>query len=354
MLVNVEDFHKVAAARLTQAAYDYYRGGARDELALERNRRAFSEYAIHYKVLAGVDQVDLGGSILGLPLSLPVMAAPTAFHGMADPLAELASARAVTGEGSVFILSTLSNTPIEEVVQEALGPVLFQLYVYRDRAVTLELVRRAEKAGARALVLTVDAPILATREKDVRNRFSLPKGLKLANLSGVGHDHMEQGLDDYAQRHLDPGLSWNDLEWLIEQTPLPVIAKGIVRPDDAAQAAARGVKAVVVSNHGGRQLDHAPATLHCVAEIRRALPDDVEVWMDGGVRRGADVVLACCLGARAVLIGRPILWGLAAAGEAGVRQVMQTFRQEMLEAMTLTGCSRLEQLSPGLVERLTV
>ena len=352
MLVNVNDYQEVAAARLSQAAYDYYRGGARDELALERNRRAFQEYAVHYKVLAGVEQVDLGTSVLGLPLSLPVMAAPTAFHGMADPQGELSSVRAVTEEGSVFILSTLSNTPIEQVVEQASGPVLFQLYVYKDRGITRELIQRAERAGARALVVTVDAPVLAVREKDVRNGFTLPPGLKLANLSGVGNDDLGGGLGDYVQRHLDPSLSWRDLEWLIGQTSLPVIAKGIVRPDDAAQAAAMGVRAVVVSNHGGRQLDHSPATLHCVAAVRRAVPEGVEIWMDGGVRRGADVMLACCLGARAVLVGRPILWGLAAAGQEGVRQVMQTLRQEMMEAMMLTGCSRLDQLSPSLVERL--
>lgn len=353
MLVNLHDFQQVAATRLTQAAYDYYRGGARDELALERNRRAFAQYAVHFRVLAGVEQVDLGTSVLGMPLAMPVMAAPTAFHAMADSQGELSSARAVTAEGSIFILSTLSNMPIEDVVREASGPVLFQLYVYKDRSITLELVRRAERAGARALVVTLDAPVLAIREKDVRNRFTLPAGLKLANLSGVGHDHLEPGgLSDYVQRHLDPSLSWRDLEWLVSQTSLPVVAKGIVRADDAVQAARLGVRAVVVSNHGGRQLDHSPATLHCVAAVRAALPDEVEVWMDGGVRRGADVMLACCLGARAVLVGRPILWGLAAGGEAGVRQVLETLRDELLEAMILTGCGRVDQLTSSLVEKL--
>lgn len=352
MLVNLHDFQEVAATRLTQAAYDYYRGGARDELALERNRRAFSQYAVHFRVLAGVEQVDLGTSVLGMPLSFPVMAAPTAFHAMADSHGELSSARAVTAEGSIFILSTLSNMPIEEVVGQASGPVLFQLYVYKDRGLTRELVKRAETAGARALVVTVDAPVLAIREKDVRNRFTLPAGLKLANLSGLGHDHLEEGLADYVQRHLDPSLSWRDLEWLVGQTTLPVVAKGIVRPDDAAQAASLGVRAVVVSNHGGRQLDHSPATLHCVSAVRQALPDEVEVWMDGGVRRGADVLLACCLGARAVLVGRPILWGLAAGGEGGVRQVLETLKNEMVEAMILSGCGRIDQLNSTLVEKL--
>lgn len=353
MIINVHDFEAVAAARLSQPAYDYYRGGARDEISLRRNRQAFSDYAVHYKVLAGVQDIDLSTQVLGLPVSMPILAAPTAFHGMADGGAEAASARAVTGEGSIFILSTLSNTPIEEVVHQASGPVFFQLYVYKDRGVTRELVQRAQAAGARALVVTVDAPVLAVREKDSRNRFTLPPGLSLANLTGTGKETLEGGgLDTYVQRHLDPSLSFQDLEWLIQQTDLPVVVKGLVRPDDAVQAAKIGARAVVVSNHGGRQLDHSPATLHCVARVRQALDPAVEVWMDGGVRRGADAMLARCLGARAVLVGRPLLWGLAAAGELGVRQVFQTLRAELIEAMLLTGCSRLDQLGPDLVERV--
>lgn len=352
MLVNVFDYQEVAAARLSQAAYDYYRGGARDEIGLQRNRQAYSEYALHYRVLAGVEQVDLGTSVLDMPLSFPVMAAPTAFHAMADADGEVSSARAVTDEGSAFILSTLSNQPMETVIQEASGPVMFQLYVYKDRGITRELVQRAQKAGARALVLTVDAPVLAIREKDLRNRFCLPPGLRLANLRG-GLEQMQEGLADYVQRHLDPALSWKDLEWLVQETSLPVVAKGIVRPDDAVRAAERGVRAVVVSNHGGRQLDHSPATLHCVSGVREALPESVEVWMDGGIRRGSEVLLALALGARAVLVGRPLLWGLAAGGYQGVRQVFQILRQEMHEAMVLAGCSRLDQLQADMVERLT-
>jgi len=353
MLINVHDFEGVAAHKLSQAAYDYYRGGARDEISLRRNREAYSQYAVHYKVMAGVTEVDLSTSVLGMPVSMPILAAPTAFHGMADAGAEAASARAVTAEQSIFILSTLSNTPIEEVVQAASGPVFFQLYVYKDRGVTRDLVRRAEAAGARALVVTVDAPTLAIREKDTRNRFTLPPGLVLANLTGTGKETLEGGgLDTYVQRQIDPSLSFQDLEWLVQLTKLPVVVKGLVRPDDALRAAQIGAKAVVVSNHGGRQLDHSPATLHCVSRVRQALDSQVEVWMDGGIRRGADAMLARCLGASVVLVGRPLLWGLAAHGELGVRQVFQALRAEMIEAMLLTGCSRLEQLGPELVERL--
>ena len=353
MLINVHDFEMVAARKLSQPAYDYYRGGARDEICLRRNREAYSQYAVHYKVLADVSEVDVSTSVLGLPVSMPILAAPTAFHAMADAGAEVASARAVTGEGSIFILSTLSNTPMEQVVSQASGPVLFQLYIYKDRGVTRELVQRAQAAGARALVVTVDAPVLAIREKDTHNRFTLPPGLTLANLTGTGKETLEGGgLDSYVQRQLDRALSMRDLEWLVSQTSLPVVVKGVVRPDDAVRCAQSGARAVVVSNHGGRQLDHSPATLHCVERVRQALDPRVEVWMDGGIRRGAEAMLACCLGARVVLVGRPLLWGLAAAGEQGVRQVFQTLRAELQEAMLLTGCSRLDQLSRDLVERV--
>jgi 4-hydroxymandelate oxidase len=349
-MINLADFEEAAAQRLSVSAYDYYRGGARDEIALARNRAAFADYSLAYKVLAGVGDIDLRTQVLGMPIAMPLMAAPTAFHGMAHPEGEVASARGVTAEGTAFILSTLSNQPLERVVHEATGPVMFQLYVYRDRGVTRELVERAHTAGARALVLTVDAPVLACREKDVRNRFTLPDGLRLANLTGVGNDSLAgQGLREYVYRQLDPGLSWKDLEWLVEISPLPVVVKGVVRPDDALRAAERGAQAVVVSNHGGRQLDHAPASLRCVPAIRRALPPNVEVWMDGGVRRGSEVLIACCLGASAVLVGRPILWGLACDGEAGVRQVLQTLRAELEEAMVLVGCSSVAELDRSLI-----
>ena len=354
MLINVHDFERVAAEKLSQPAYDYYRGGARDEICLRRNREAYSQYAVHYKVLAEVRDIDMSTSILGMPVSMPILAAPTAFHGMADAGAEAASARAVTGEGSIFILSTLSNTPIEDVVAQASGPVLFQLYIYKDRGVTRELVQRAQAAGAKALVLTVDSPTLAVREKDRRNQFTLPPGLTLANLTGTGKETLQGGgLDTYVQRHIDPGLSFRDLEWLAQETSLPLVVKGVVRPDDAVRCAQLGARAVVVSNHGGRQLDHSPATLHCVERVRQALDPGVEVWMDGGIRRGADAMLACCLGARVVLVGRPLLWGLAAGGEMGVRQIFQTLRAELYEAMLLAGCSRIDQLSRDLVEKVS-
>ena len=352
-MINLQDIESAAMARLTRPAFDYYFGGARDERALRRNRKAFEEYVLHYRVLAGIEQVDLSTEVLGNRVSMPIAAAPTAFHGMAHPEGEVASVRAVGAEGGLFILSTLSNRPLEEVLGAASAPVFFQLYVYKDRGVTLELVRRAEAAGAKAVVVTVDLPVHGGRERDMRNRFTLPQGLTVGNLQGCAGDTLgDGGLLSYVQAQLNPSFSWKDLAWLQAQTRLPIAVKGVVRPDDALRAADQGVRAVVVSNHGGRQLDQSPATLHCVSAIRQALPDEVEVWMDGGVRRGGDVLTALCLGANLVLIGRPVLWGLAAAGEEGVGLVFQQLRHELEEAMHLVGLERPCDAERSLVERV--
>lgn len=352
-MINLHDVETAAAARLTRPAYDYYRGGARDERALRRNCRAYEEYVLHYRVLAGIEKVDLSTRVLGHPVALPLAAAPTAFHCMAHPEGEVASARALGSLDALFILSTLSNKPMEEVVAASPAPVFFQLYVYKDRGVTRELVQRAEAAGARALVITVDLPVHGGRERDLRNRFTLPQGLTLANVQGESRSSLgDGGLVDYVGAQLDPTFSWKDLAWLQQQTRLPVVVKGVVRPDDARRAADQGVAAVVVSNHGGRQLDQSPATLHCVTPIREALPESVEVWMDGGIRRGGDVLTALCLGAQLVLVGRPLLWGLAAAGEQGVIDVFQQLRHELEEAMHLVGCANLAEIDRSLVERV--
>jgi 4-hydroxymandelate oxidase len=253
-----------------------------------------------------------------------------------------------------MILSSLSNTRVEDVCAAATGPVWFQLYVYRDRDATAALVARAEAAGASALVLTVDAPLLGRRERDVRNRFHLPPGLRVENMSAAGHGDVtepqaESGLAAYVAAKLDPGLEWRDLSWLRSVTRLPVVVKGLVRPDDARRAMDHGASAVVVSNHGGRQLDGAPATATVLAPIADAVQGRIEVLVDGGVRRGTDVLRALALGARAVLVGRPVLWGLAVAGEEGALGVLETLREEIDQAMALAGCANVTQATRDLV-----
>jgi 4-hydroxymandelate oxidase len=357
--VNVFDLEAIARQNLTREALDYYVGGAHDEVTLRANRAAYDRLSIAYRVLVDVSRRELATTVLGQPVSMPILVAPTAFHRLATPDGEQATARAAGAAGTVMILSTLSTTPIEEVVAAASGPVWFQLYVYRDRQATEGLVRRAEAAGCRALVLTVDAPLLGRRERDVRNRFRLPPGLAVANLLPEGYGELppaaaDSGLAAYVSSFLDPALTWRDVAWLRSITHLPVLVKGIVRPDDALRAAEAGAAGIVVSNHGGRQLDTSPATLDVLPEIADALNAHghrIELLMDGGVRRGTDVVKALALGARAVLVGRPILWGLAADGEAGATLALRMLRDELDLAMALAGAPTVAEITRDLVRR---
>jgi 4-hydroxymandelate oxidase len=261
--INVMELEQLAAQRLPAQAFDYYRSGAGDEHTLRRNVEALREIALHYRVLVDVSERDLSSELLGTATSMPVLLAPTAFHKLAHPEGEVASARAAHAADTIMVLSTLSTSPVEEVAATH-AKLWFQLYVYKDRGATRELIARVEQAGVRALVLTVDAPLLGRREADVRNRFALPPGLRIENLRAQDHARVDahasdSGLADYFQRVLDPSLGYRDLEWLCATARVPVLVKGVVRGDDARRAIAHGARGVIVSNHGGRQLDGAPA-----------------------------------------------------------------------------------------------
>ncbi|MEL7060245.1 MAG: alpha-hydroxy acid oxidase [Acidobacteriota bacterium] len=352
--INVRDYEALARARMARTAWDYYDSGAMDELTLRDNAAAFERIRLRYRVLRDISERRLETTVLGHRLSMPVVAAPTAFHRLACDAGEVATARAVGAAGTLMILSTLSTRSIEEVTAAASGPVWFQLYVYRDRGATAALVARAAAAGCSAIVLTADAQIWGRRERDVRNRFQLPPGLEVRNLLGSDKDRLPDaaagsGLGAYVTSLFDPSLSWRDVDWLASLTDLPIVVKGIVHPDDARLAAEHGARAVVVSNHGGRQLDTAPATIDALPAIADAAPPELEILLDGGVRRGTDVVKALCLGARAVAVGRPLLWGLAADGEAGARHVLEMLRDETDLALGLCGASALEQLDRDLI-----
>jgi len=357
--INIFELEARARERMALQSFDYYASGANDEVTLRANRAAFERLAIAYRVMVDVSRRDLATTVLGMPVAMPMLVAPTAFHCLATPEGEVATARAAGGAGTVMILSTLSTRPVEAVVAAASGPVWFQLYVYRDRGATAALVRRAEAAGCRALVLTVDAPLLGRRERDVRNRFRLPPGLAVANMLPEGYGDLppadaDSGLAAYVATLLDPSLSWKDVAWLRSITELPVVVKGIVRPDDALRAAEMGAAGIVVSNHGGRQLDTSPATLDVLPEIADALAAHghaIELFLDGGVRRGTDVLKALALGARAVLLGRAILWGLAADGEAGAAYVLRLLRDELDLAMALAGAPTVKEITRDLVRR---
>src|SRR4051795_2341202 len=352
--LNVHEYARAARGRLANDCCDYYEGGALDEITLRENTAGWERLKLYYRVLAGVGDRDLRTTVLGQAISMPIVVAPTAFHRLACEAGETATARAAKAAGTLFILSSLSNTPMEAVFAEAASPRWFQLYVYKDRLITRDLVQRAEAAGAEAIVLTVDAPGLGTRERDMRNRFTLPPGLAVANLAPLGKGDMPEvggsGLAAYVRSNFKSDLGFDDLDWLCGCTRLPVVVKGVCRGDDARRAAEHGAKAIVVSNHGGRQLDTAPATCEVLPHVVEALGDGCEVYVDGGIRRGSDVLKAIALGARAVLVGRPILWGLAVNGERGATDVLDILRRELDEAMLLCGCTRLSDIDGSLLK----
>lgn len=362
-LVNLDDFERAALPRLPAGPRGYYAGGAEDEQTLRANRSAWSDWSVHFRVLRDVANCEPATQLLGQRLEWPVMLAPTAYHRMAHDDGEVATARGAAAAGTAMVLSTLSNCPMEDVARAATPGLWFQLYVYRDRGVTRELIRRAQAAGCRAIAVTVDAPIAGRRERDFRNQFTFPSHLPMSNLSGAGSDYSQPretdgGFMGYLNRMFDPSLTWRDLEWLVAESPLPVLVKGVVRPDDALLAQRHGARGVIVSNHGGRQLDGSPATAHVLPAIARALaeagggrdPENMALLVDGGIRRGVDVLRALALGADAALIGRPVLWGLTLAGEAGVARMLELLRHEFMVAMALAGCRNVAEISRDLLD----
>ncbi|MEH2385060.1 MAG: alpha-hydroxy acid oxidase [Nostoc sp.] len=363
--INLFEYEKLAKDHLSQTTLDYYSSGAWDEITLQDNRAAFERVKLRPRMLVDVSDVydglhlrNLTTSILGQSLQLPLLIAPMAFQCLAHPDGEVATALAAASAGVGMVLSTMATKSIEEVATacEKFPDSLrwFQLYIHKDRGLTRALVEKAYKAGYKALCLTVDAPVLGQRERDRRNEFALPPDLHLANLAtisglDISHEKGESGLFTYFAQQLNPAVTWHDLEWLQSLSPLPLVIKGILRGDDAVRAVEYGAKAIVVSNHGGRQLDGAIASLDALTEIVAAVDGKVELVLDGGIRRGTDILKALALGAKAVLIGRPILWGLAVAGQVGVSHVISLLQDELNLAMALSGCAKLQDIDPSLV-----
>ncbi|GET38578.1 alpha-hydroxy acid oxidase [Microseira wollei] len=366
--INLFEYETRAKEHLSQMALDYYASGAGDEITLRDNRAAFERYKLRPRMLVDVSQRDLSTKILGQTLPLPILIAPMAFQCLAHPEGEIATAKAAAKLGSTMVLSTLATKSIEEVAnasqnripsfpcsaRERNSRLWFQLYVHRDRGLTKALVERAYKAGYQALCLTVDAPVLGKRERDMRNQFALPPGMELANLAAlsdleIAYKPGESGLFAYFLEQLNPALTWKDLEWLQSLSPLPLVVKGILRGDDAIRAVECGAKAVIVSNHGGRQLDSAIASIDALSEIVAAVGNKADILVDGGIRRGTDILKALALGAKAVLLGRPILWGLAVDSEAGVQHIIELLRDELDIAMALSGCANLGDIDSSLV-----
>jgi isopentenyl diphosphate isomerase/L-lactate dehydrogenase-like FMN-dependent dehydrogenase len=353
--LKLDDFEPAARAILPEGIYDYIAGGSEDEAALRGNREAFARYRFRFRILASTDHIDLSNDVLGQRFRMPVHLAPTAIQRMTHPDGELAAYRAASNAGIAYCLSTLSSASIEEVAAAATGPRWFQLYMHAQRAVSASFVERAADAGYSGILLTVDLPKTGRRERDIRNAFSLPGGVPYANLDARRRGDTAEGPDPFAQNvnaNTNPGLGWGDLEWLVAKTSLPVIVKGVVRGDDARHAVEAGARGLIVSNHGGRQLDYAIASLDALPEVVEAVGHDVPVLMDGGVRRGTDVLKALCLGARGVLIGRPFLYALAVGGADAVTSMLALLRQEIEVSMTLLGVRRLSELNRDLVTRI--
>ena len=350
--VNLLEFEALARECIDGPAFDFIAGGSDDEVTLGSNRTAYERITFRPRVLVDVSTVDTSTEILGRRIAFPVLLAPTALQAMVHPDAELGTARAAAEAGTVMVVSTLASHTIEEIGAAADGPKWFQLYCYKERPVTQELVRRAEAAGYEAICFTVDVPRLGRREQDLRNGFALPPSILPRNFedtadlpafAGASHGSIVAA---YAAGLLDDGLTWDDVAWLKSITDLPVWVKGILTPEDATLAAQAGVQGIVVSNHGGRQLDGSPATIEVLPEIREAVGEGLPLLVDGGIRRGTDVVKALALGARGVLIGRPYLWGLGVGGQSGVAQVLEMLRVEVELAMALCGCPTVDDVTP--------
>lgn len=373
---SVADLRRMAERRLPGGVFDYIDGAAEDERTLTANEDAFARTTFCPRVLRGLDQVDTSTTILGAPLDYPLVLAPTGFTRIADPEGELAVARAAERAGLPYTLSTLSTRSIEEVRAASAGRLWFQVYAWRDRGLVTEMIERAADARYEALVLTVDTAVFGRRERDVRRGFSLPPTIGLrtlldgalhpswtlafvrsdpirfANVVGrdVGDGASPVTLSDYINAQFDPALSWDDVDWLRSIWDGPIVVKGIQTVADAVLAAERGVDVVCLSNHGGRQLDGAPATLPLVGPVRDSVGDRTEIICDGGVRRGSDVVKAVAAGADAAMAGRPYLYALGAAGEAGVDRLLGWFAADITRTMSLLGVGRIAELDRSVIE----
>ncbi|XP_054724423.1 2-Hydroxyacid oxidase 1-like [Uloborus diversus] len=356
-IVCVDDFEKYALNVLDKKIADYYKSGANLEQTLSENRKGFSRLRFRTRCLRDVSNRKTNTKILGKEVAFPVGIAPCAMQRMAHPDGEEATVKGAAAEGCIMILSTLSTTSIEDVAKAAPeSQRWFQLYIYKDRTVTKNLVKRAEAAGFQALVLTVDTPLFGNRLADSRNKFSLHPHLRLANFSDadfsvIGTKSGGSNLNNYVNSLFDPSLTWSDIKWLKEVTTLPIIVKGVLTAEDAILAVDHGVSGIIVSNHGARQLDGVPSTIEALPEVVRAVAGRCEVYMDGGVRTGTDVLKAVALGAKCVFIARPVLWALAHSGEIGVRKVLQILRDEFQLAMGLLGCASIDEVKPCMVVR---
>jgi isopentenyl diphosphate isomerase/L-lactate dehydrogenase-like FMN-dependent dehydrogenase len=343
--VSVADFERAAAERLEPAWYDYVAGAAGDERTAAENIAALARVRFRPRILAGLETVSPATTTLGLDLSFPLIVAPVGYLGFAHSDGELGMARATAAAGIGMCLSTFCTSTVAEVADAGAGaPLLYQVYVFRDRGYTSDLIAQAVDAGCRAVVLTADLAVVGKRDRERRHEWGKPD----ARLPAVA-ELLSRGFDAKGLDLIDPALDWAYLEELAGSLDVPLVVKGVHTPEDAALAAEHGAAGVVVSNHGGRQLDGVEASIEILPRVAETVGDRLEVWMDGGIRRGTDIAKALCLGARAVLAGRAPVWGLAADGEAGAAAVIELLKEELEIALHLLGCSSVQDLGPEYV-----
>jgi (S)-2-hydroxy-acid oxidase/4-hydroxymandelate oxidase len=344
-IVKLDDFRTVAKARISPAVFDYIDCGACDEITNDANLRDFDEIKLVPLCLRDVSRLDLSAKIVGQSFDLPIGFSPTAFHKLVHEAGEVATATAAKFLKIPMIVSSMSSVTLEDIAENSGNDNLwFQIYIFKDRAITKSLVKRAERSGYKGIVITIGSPVVGKRDRNIVNRFSLPENISAANFkknSSIVHNNPIHSFDG---AELDPSVSWKDIEWLRCESPLPIILKGIMNPFDAAPALDLEVSGIIVSNHGGRQLDTTESTIRILPEMARAVSDRIPLLLDSGIRRGTDVLKAIALGADGVLLGRPVLWALAVDGQNGVVQAVNLLTEELRTAMQIAGCSSMHEV----------
>jgi 4-hydroxymandelate oxidase len=349
--INIYEFEALSNERLPKTESDFIAGGATDEITLRRTREVFDSIMLRPRMLVDISEMDLSTTVLGQRIEFPVMADPSGGHARAHPEGELATARVTGAMGTIMVLSSGSSYTLEDVAKAATGPIWWQQYMYGDRGLTMELADRAKDAGYSALCITLDSTVQAKRERNIRNNYSSPPSPNYAHLEL--NDWQLWDVSSDAPRGVnalvDRKATWSYLEWLVERTSMPVVVKGVMTGEDGRRAAESGARGIIVSNHGARQLDTTFASVEVVPEVVEAVEGKAEVYLDGGIRRGTDVLKALALGARAVLIGRPLFWGLAVDGEAGLQTVMGFLKDELAQSMGMCGRPTIDSIDTSLI-----
>jgi 4-hydroxymandelate oxidase len=344
--VSLSDYEALARERIPRMAYEYISGAAADEITLRWNRESFDRIRLRPKILVDVSKLDTRLTLFGQELPFPILLAPTSYHRLIHPEGEIATVKGAGAAGATVVASMLATTTIEEMAKAATGPLWFQTYILKDRGFTRDLIQRAEGAGCKAICVTVDSPVVGVRNRDQRAHFALPPEMERANLKGLMRPggNLRPAEGDIYTPILDAGLTWKEIDWLRSFARVPVLLKGVLNPDDAEQAVKAGASGIIVSNHGARNLDTVPATIDILPEVTESVAGRIPVLMDSGVRRGTDVLKALALGATAVLIGRPYLYGLGVAGPEGVRRVINILQTEFRIAMAFLGRTSLQSI----------